>query len=545
MAGDHVTNDNTLSLTGTAEAGATVKVYDGATLLGSAVATSAGAWSFTTGTLNDGAHNLTATATDVAGNTGPASSALAVTVDTGAPVAPAIDSETIVNANQINLVGTAEAGSTITVYDGTTVLGNTQVDANGAWSFTSAALFDGSHSLSVTATDAAGNVSAASSDPVVTIDTDAPVAPAITAFSNDSGVAGDHITNDNTLSLTGTAEAGATMKIYDGATLLGSAVATSTGAWSFTTGTLADGAHNLTATATDVAGNTGPASSTLAVTVDTSAPVAPAITSETIANTNHVVLTGTAEAGSTVDIYDGTSTLHGSVLADDNGAWSVDTGALAAGDYGFIATATDLAGNVSLTSTEQFVSIDGSQPELAFNVDNFYLASYGIGLLRGTAQVGSTISVSDASTGMKIGGTNLIHTDNSWALCMSDLQNSIQNFAVQATDQAGQVASINVVFGTSGHDTIVSTGSNETLSGNGGGDTFIFAEKFGNDIIADFNTSNDVIQLSHNAFADFASVLSHAAQSGADVVINADATDSITLKNTTIGQLSDHNFHLV
>ncbi len=75
MAGDHVTNDNTLSLTGTAEAGATVKVYDGATLLGSAVATAAGAWSFTTGTLNDGAHNLTATATDVAGNTGPASSA--------------------------------------------------------------------------------------------------------------------------------------------------------------------------------------------------------------------------------------------------------------------------------------------------------------------------------------------------------------------------------------------------------------------------------------------------------------------------------------
>ncbi len=63
----------------------------------------------------------------------------------------------------------------------------------------------------------------------VTIDTGAPVAPAITAFSNDSGVAGDHVTNDNTLSLTGTAEAGATVKVYDGATLLGSATANGCG----------------------------------------------------------------------------------------------------------------------------------------------------------------------------------------------------------------------------------------------------------------------------------------------------------------------------
>ncbi len=74
----------------------------------------------------------------------------------------------------------------------------------------------------------AGNTGPASSALAVTIDTGAPVAPAITSFSNDSGVAGDHVTNDNTLSLTGTAEAGATVKVYDGATLLGSAAANGT-----------------------------------------------------------------------------------------------------------------------------------------------------------------------------------------------------------------------------------------------------------------------------------------------------------------------------
>ena len=95
------------------------------------------------------------------------------------------------------------------------------------------------------------------------------------SFSTDSGVVGDGITNDNTLTLTGTAEADSTVKVYDGATLLGSAVASGTGAWSYTTAALANGGHSLTATATDAAGNTGVASTALAVTIDTTAPVAP------------------------------------------------------------------------------------------------------------------------------------------------------------------------------------------------------------------------------------------------------------------------------
>ena len=66
-----------LDLTGTAEAGSTVQVYDGATLLGTATANGSGAWSFTTATLADGAHSFTATATDAAGNVSAASSAAA------------------------------------------------------------------------------------------------------------------------------------------------------------------------------------------------------------------------------------------------------------------------------------------------------------------------------------------------------------------------------------------------------------------------------------------------------------------------------------
>ena len=68
-------------------------------------------------------------------------------------------------------------------------------------------------------------------------------APTIASFSTDSGTVGDGITNDNTLTLTGAAAADSTVSIYDGATLLGSATANGAGAWSYTTGTLADATH--------------------------------------------------------------------------------------------------------------------------------------------------------------------------------------------------------------------------------------------------------------------------------------------------------------
>ena len=154
------------------------------------------------------------------------------------------------------------ANSTVNVYDGTTLLGTATANATGAWSFVTVPLPDGVHSFTATDT-VSGITSAASAVMSVTIDTVAPVAPSITSFTTDSGTKGDGITNDNTLTLSGTAEANSTVKVFDGATLLGSVAANGSGAWSYTTAALADGAHSLTATATDAAGNTGAASAGL------------------------------------------------------------------------------------------------------------------------------------------------------------------------------------------------------------------------------------------------------------------------------------------
>ena len=103
--------------------------------------------------------------------------------------------------------------------------------------------------------DAAGNVSTASAALTVTVDTVAPGAPTVASFSPDSGTVGDGITNANHITLAGTAVAGSTVEVFDGATQIGTAVANGSGAWSFATATLADGSHAFTAKAMDAAGN--------------------------------------------------------------------------------------------------------------------------------------------------------------------------------------------------------------------------------------------------------------------------------------------------
>ena len=215
VAGDRITNDSTLTLTGTATANSTVKVFDGSTQVGTATADANGAWSVTTSTLTNGGHSLTATATNSAG-TSSASTALSVTIDTAAPTAPTLAASTPTSTNVEVLTGSAEANSTVKIFDGTTQIGTATANGNGAWTYTTAALSTGSHSFTAKAMDVAGNTGAASAATVVKIaapTAPAPSAPTIATFSDDSGVAGDRITSDNTLTLTGTAAANSTVKV--------------------------------------------------------------------------------------------------------------------------------------------------------------------------------------------------------------------------------------------------------------------------------------------------------------------------------------------
>jgi hypothetical protein len=90
-------------------------------------------------------------------------------IDTMVPSPPVMSTDAINANNSITLTGTAEANTTLTVYDGATVAGTTTASTNGMWSYTTGPLGSGAQVFTATATDAAGNTSAPSSsiDPTI------------------------------------------------------------------------------------------------------------------------------------------------------------------------------------------------------------------------------------------------------------------------------------------------------------------------------------------------------------------------------------------
>ena len=298
LTGSSLTNDSTPTWTGVAEASATVTVLNGGVPLGQVAADGSGNYSFTPGTaLSDGTHVISSNASDGSGNTSTASSSLTVLVDTNTPGVPTISATSPTNDSTPTFTGTAEAVTIVTILSDGATLGQATADGGGNYSFTpSAAFSDGSFTITATAADSAGNTSGASDGLSLVVDTAAPAAPTLTGATP---------TKDNTPELSGTAEASSTVTVYSGDTALGQATADAGGAYTVIVSTLADGSHSLTAKATDASGNTGAASAALAIEVDTAAPPVPTVTANSPSGTGTPVISGVAEASSTVTVYSG------------------------------------------------------------------------------------------------------------------------------------------------------------------------------------------------------------------------------------------------
>ncbi|WP_220701797.1 Ig-like domain-containing protein, partial [Brenneria goodwinii] len=268
----------------------------------------------------------TVTATDAAGNVSAPTTATAP--DLTAPSAPA---DLQVAEDGTSVSGTAEAGSTVTLTDADgNVLGSVTAGEDGSFNVPLTPALTNGEEISAVASDAAGNASAPVS--VAAPDLTAPDAP-VAAISDDG------------MTVSGTAEAGSlvTVTLPDNSTQTTTAAAN--GTWSITLPEALTAGEQLTATATDEAGNvSAPVTVTAPDTSipDTTAPDAPvAAISE-----DGLTVSGTAEPGSAVTVtLPNNATL--TITADAFGVYSIGLPVALTNGEAVTVTAADAAGNVS------------------------------------------------------------------------------------------------------------------------------------------------------------------------------------------------------
>ncbi|WP_244433338.1 Ig-like domain-containing protein, partial [Escherichia coli] len=420
--------------------------------------------------LTASSYTVTATVSDKAGN--PASADHALVVDITAPdlTINTVAGDDIINAIEhdqaLVVSGTstgAAAGDVVTV----TLNGKnytTTLDASGNWSVgipaaDVTALATGSQTITASLSDRAGNSDSTTHD--VTVDLSGPTLT-INTVSGDDIISGAE--KGAPLTLTGStqqAETGQTVTV----TLAGQSFTTTVqadGSWSLTVpaaamGNLPDGAVAITASVTDLSGNTGNTSRT--ITVDSQAPALSIdpLTADNIINAaesgQDLPITGTTDAqpGQTVTVTLNGQTYQGVVQPD--GTWSVtvpaaNVGALADGNATVTASVNDVAGNPSSVSrvalvdaTPPVVTINPVATDNVINTPEHAQAQIISGTVTG-AQAGDIVTV----TLNNVDYTTVVDGSGNWSLgvpasVVSGLADGSYPVSVSVTDKAGNTGS--------------------------------------------------------------------------------------------------------
>ncbi|MGQ0523738.1 MAG: Ig-like domain-containing protein [Betaproteobacteria bacterium] len=385
--------------------------------------------------------------------------------------------------------------------------------------------------LGVRATSVNGNDSIKWADTEAVVnsgDTTAPDAPVVDLDAgSDSGSSdADNITNDDTPTLTITAEAGSAVEVFRDGVSVGLATETGTpGTFTFTSADLADADYDFTATATDTAGNTSVLSAALEVTIDTTAPDAPVVDLDAGSDTGvddvnnvtqddtptvRVTLNGTGltapVVGDVVNVYSGlalvgTKTLTALDISNDYA--DVTTSDLGPeGTYSLSATIADVAGNESAASNSVTLTVDQTAPT---DLDITFVGDPGVVTTGGPFTIGRFVGTDNTTvnpdftfqiTGVQTAAlTSTVFAplsphpfsvDSSDQLITSALaENTNYAITVEVSDLAGNIRTevINIVVGNSGTNDAADpvtdpTGSpnngDDVLFGLAGGDTHIF-----------------------------------------------------------------------
>ncbi|MDN3279541.1 Ig-like domain-containing protein, partial [Frankia sp. RB7] len=380
----------------------------------------------------------------------------AVTIDATAPTITISNAGGPTNQASQTITGTvdvADAGATVTVYDGSTPVKTAIVQGDGSWS-AGITLSNGSNSLTAQVSDLAGN-STTSNAVVYTLST---TGPAVTEhLSSDTGSSAlDGITSNPALSGTGLASTVVYFTI-DGTPASTTTTADASGNWSFAPSGLANGQHTIVASQTDTFGNTGSAS--LTFTLDTTAP-SEAVSITAIATdsgssssdfiTNDTSLTvsgtnGTLASGEKIQASSDGGLTWADVTQSTSTSWSYVDPATHATSFTYQTRIIDTAGNIGTTAS-QAVTIDATAPTITISNAGgpTNQASQTITGTVDVADAGATVTVYDGSTPVK---TAIVQGDGSWSAGIT-LSNGSNSLTAQVSDLAGNSTTSNAVVYT-------------------------------------------------------------------------------------------------
>ncbi|HDO8502866.1 TPA: non-fimbrial adhesin SiiE [Salmonella enterica subsp. enterica serovar Concord] len=348
-----------------------------------------GSWLFIPGnTWADGSYTLTVKVEDKAGNTN-YSAPLTVVIDTQI----AIDGVELVNDSGVkgdNMTNDDRPHFRVTVptdvnevrlsIDG----GNSWVQATpgvaGSWEYIwPTDLADGQYTLTVEATDKAGNTATKTID--FAVDTTLSVPVIVLDSADDTGIQGDNMTNstqptfalqhidDDAVRVTVSVEHGGVTTTFD--------ATKGTGGWSFTpTGAWADGDYTLSVSVEDKAGNTSHSAS-LTVTVDTQIAInnIELVNDSGIPNDNltnnvrpHFQVTVPTDVNVVRLSIDGGKTWFNATQSATPGAWDyIWPDDVADGGYTLTVEATDKAGNKTTQELDFTIDTTLSVPTLSLD----------------------------------------------------------------------------------------------------------------------------------------------------------------------------------
>jgi hypothetical protein len=342
-----VTTATSVLLRGTASVRQLVEIYEGSTWLETVRSDDSGTWYKTVSDLAKGGHSFTAIGLY---DDDPKSDAFAITVvDVVNPVISSVVDDKGVEipnngstmATTVKLTGTASIRQQVQILNSGTPLRTVRSDDTGVWIWEVTGLSTATHSF--TAKGIYGVEPESDPFAITVLEV---VKPTISSVLNDNGVdiPKDGLTTATTVTLIGTALSNMEVQIYNGRTLLETAMSDGTGAWRQEVTGLSTATHSFTAKG--IYGS-NPESEPFAITVVEA--VRPTISSivddEGVdiprngrTTSTSVKLTGTGSINLEVVIYNGATSL-GRVTSNDLGVWEKEVTDLVSATHSFTALA--------------------------------------------------------------------------------------------------------------------------------------------------------------------------------------------------------------